>query len=83
VKEALNNAVSHGKPSQVLLKFVVSENEFTIHVQDNGRGFDPGIVSHGNGLANLRERMLKINGQCQIRSSVQGGTMVILQIPMT
>jgi|GEM_PF-2517581 len=80
VKEAINNAVRHGQPGQVLLQFVVSENEFTIHIQDNGCGFDPATVSHGNGLVNLRERMLKVNGQCQIQSSVPGGTKVTLQI---
>ena len=83
VKEAINNAVRHGKSSQVLLKFAVSEKNFTICIHDNGCGFDPAAISRGNGLANLQQRMQKHDGTCQIQSTPQGGTMVTLQLPLT
>ena len=81
-KEAVNNAVRHGKPSQILLKFVASDNVFTIYVQDNGSGFDPLEVSHGNGLVNLQQRVRKFGGTCQIQSTPQAGTIVTLQLPL-
>jgi len=81
-KEAINNAVRHGKPSQILLKFAASDNVFTIYVHDNGGGFDPKEVSHGNGLANLQQRIRKFGGTCQIQSTRQGGTVVTLQLPL-
>ncbi|HEY4414386.1 MAG TPA: RICIN domain-containing protein [Verrucomicrobiae bacterium] len=82
VKEVLNNAVRHGKPSRISLKFAVSENDFVICVHDNGSGFDPAQISPGNGLANLQERMRKMKGQCQIQSSAKTGTQVTLQAPL-
>lgn len=82
VKEAINNAVRHGKPNQVLLQFSVSENRFAICIHDNGGGFDPAVVAHGNGLANLQQRMQKHGGTCQIESTSSGGTMVTLQLPL-
>ena len=82
VKEAINNAVRHGQPTQLSLKFTVTEDTFTVEIHDNGRGFDPARVSSGNGLINLRERMLKLNGLCQIQTSLQGGTTVTLQLPL-
>jgi signal transduction histidine kinase len=82
VKEAINNAVRHGQPSQVLLKFVVSEKTFTIQIQDNGSGFDASVVSKGNGLNNLQQRMQKIGGTCDVESSLKSGTTVILRLPL-
>jgi signal transduction histidine kinase len=82
VKEAINNAVRHGKPSQVLLKFEVSVKDFTICVQDNGRGFDPSVVSHGNGLPNLQQRIHKFGGTCLIQSTPPHGTRVTLRLPL-
>ena len=83
VKEAINNAVRHGKPSQVLLKFEVSGKHFTICVQDNGKGFDPKMVAHGNGLPNLQQRIRKFGGACHIQSTPPGGTIVTLQLPLS
>jgi len=83
VKEALNNAVRHGKPTQLLLKFVVSTNNFIISIQDNGGGFDPAATSGGNGLPNLQRRMQKCSGTCQIESDSQRGTTVTLQLPLS
>jgi signal transduction histidine kinase len=83
VKEAISNAVRHGKPSQILLRFVVSENNFDIHIKDNGFGFNTSAISHGNGLANLQQRAHKFGGTYQIKSTIQGGTIVILQLPLT
>lgn len=82
VKEAVNNAVRHGKPTQVSLKFAVLENKLTISIHDNGCGFEPAVVSHGHGLANLRQRMQKHGGTFEIQSRLQGGTIVILQLPL-
>jgi signal transduction histidine kinase len=82
VKEAINNAVRHGKPSQLSMQFAVGADRFEVHICDNGCGFDPQGVQRGHGLANLQERMQKIRGACQIRSAAPGGTTVILQLPL-
>lgn len=82
VKETINNAVRHGKPSKILLKLSVSAGTFAVHIQDDGCGFDPLNVAPGNGLANLQLRMQKVGGSCQIQSSIQAGTTVILEVPL-
>ncbi|HEU5124842.1 MAG TPA: RICIN domain-containing protein [Verrucomicrobiae bacterium] len=82
VKEAINNAVRHGQPTQVLLKFVALENELTIQVQDNGCGFDSAAILPGNGLANLQQRMQKIGGTCEVQSAPASGTTVTFRLPL-
>jgi len=82
VKEALNNAVRHGRPGKVLLKLSVTDSRLEIQVRDDGVGFDLVQAKPGNGLANLRLRMQKISGTCEIQTSPGSGTTVILQLPL-
>ncbi len=81
VREALNNAVRHGRPSDVLLQVTLAQGGLAILIRDNGCGFDPQAVQ-GNGLHNLQERMRKVNGRCRIESSPGKGTTVFLTLPM-
>jgi len=82
VKEALNNAVRHGKPTEILLQLTCSGNEFQILIKDNGCGFATGQHFTRNGLANLKERMRKVNGRCEIQSSPGKGTTISLTLPL-
>ncbi|HEY4417611.1 MAG TPA: sensor histidine kinase [Verrucomicrobiae bacterium] len=82
VREALNNAVRHGRPSEVRLELKFSERELIILIQDNGCGFDSTRITPGNGLANLHERMRKANGHCRISSTPRNGTSVWLTLPI-
>jgi signal transduction histidine kinase len=80
VREALNNAVRHGRPTEVLLRVDVSADSFEIRIQDNGCGFESGRAG-GHGLENLHQRMSKVKGTCVIQSTPGVGTVVTLKIP--
>jgi signal transduction histidine kinase len=82
VKEAITNAVRHGRPSEVLLHLALSGNELKIIIHDNGCGFDLARHVPGNGLENLHERMKKAGGCCQIQSSPGNGATVTLILPV-
>ena len=76
VKEALNNALKHGKPTAINI-YISSdeEKEIAIRVVDNGGGFsnrDQVFKSTGNGLRNMEERMNDIGGTVEIESGNQG-----------
>ena len=92
-KEALNNAAKHAGATVVLIALEVSESDYRLTVQDDGRGFDPAghpvvsdapdRIASGNGLENMRRRMARISGQCEISSAVGSGTKVTLVAPAT
>ena len=81
-KESLNNAAKHSGADLVQITLHISETDYTLLVEDNGRGF---VVttgsSSGNGLGNIRRRMERINGRCEISSSSGHGTKVTLIAP--
>jgi len=83
-KEALHNAAKHAGASQVRIALKLQRDSFELVVKDNGRGFDPPSSKSteferppaGNGLANMRKRLARIGGRCEV-SSVKGeGTTV-------
>jgi signal transduction histidine kinase len=82
VKEALNNAVRHGGATEIGFRVRVSEDRLQISITDNGSGFDVSGRSNGNGLLNLRNRLEKLSGHCELDSSPGAGTTVSLQLPL-
>jgi signal transduction histidine kinase len=84
VKEALNNAVRHGQPSEVGFGLHCSGSQLEISVADNGKGFDPADQHdqhNGHGLANLKTRLQNMGGRCEIESSAGHGTTVLMRLP--
>jgi len=78
-KEALNNAAKHAQASEVRISFRLTPDSFVLEVKDNGRGFTPAPasgaddrISSGRGLLNLRERLTRIGGHCEISSDSAG-----------
>lgn len=71
LKEALNNAYKHSKADYLKLSFAQNVNVFTIEISDNGKGI-PIEYLEGNGLRNMKRRMHKLNGNCDILSENTG-----------
>jgi two-component system, NarL family, sensor histidine kinase DevS len=83
VQEALDNAIRHAHPSCVAIKVVDDGSGVRIMVRDDGRGFDPTVVSGGFGLKRIRERVELFGGSLEITSAVGGGTEVRATIPVS
>jgi len=92
-KEALHNAVKHSGASEVLIRLTVKEKSFELAVEDNGRGFTvdkkatavsptSGRAAPGNGLENMRRRLMAIGGSCEIQSGSGTGTKVIFSVQL-
>ena len=82
VKEALNNIARHAQASQVFLRVTATEEQISMTVEDNGRGFAhaPDNAS-ADGLRNMRQRMEEISGRFQIESRPGTGTRVSFLYP--
>jgi len=82
VKEALNNALKHARASEVRVQLELAGLRLRVTVTDNGCGFDPATVKHGNGLDHLARRMEEAGGTCVVEAAVGGGTRVRLDVPL-
>jgi signal transduction histidine kinase len=80
--EAVQNAIKHAAASSIVLDVRQDDTGITLLLSDNGRGFDPDREYDGHfGLVNMRERMSRIAGTCQITSAPGAGTRVRLTVP--
>ncbi|MCB9235205.1 MAG: hypothetical protein H6581_26350 [Bacteroidia bacterium] len=80
-KEAVNNAMKYSGGNLLEVKLQEKGRELTIHITDNGSGFDLDKVGQsqnlgGNGLPNMKRRAHEIRGKLVIESSPGKGTRV-------
>lgn len=76
VQELLNNVVKHSGASSILAQVMRHNNNVTITVEDNGKGFDKEVVMLGSGLKNVRSRVEYLKGQLDIKSEPGKGTSI-------
>lgn len=68
VKEALNNVLKHSRATMVLIQIDVS-HKLCIQIIDNGVGIDmDNIRKFGNGLQNMKKRIMSISGEFRIEN---------------
>lgn len=82
-QEALANVHRHAQASSVGVSVAVNEDEVTLSIVDNGRGFDVDEVSDSKfGLSAMRERAGLIGGRLRISSILGSGTTVCVSAPL-
>jgi signal transduction histidine kinase len=83
VQEALTNCSKHAEASRVTVTVRQEEDQISVSVQDNGKGFDPQhLLTNGIGLAGMEERVRALQGRLTISSEPGKGTLVALTLPM-
>ncbi len=83
-QEAFNNIIKHSGAKEVEIKLIRINEIVNFTIRDNGRGFDVIDVAFekGNGLHNMRERVALMEGTIDIKSKLNQGTEIIIQIPV-
>ncbi len=79
-QEAIQNAVKHSHGQNIQVSFKTNAQNYTLAINDDGRGFDTGAAAHGQGLQIMKERAAIIPGTLQIKSTSGSGTEVKLVI---
>jgi len=76
-QEALNNVAKHAGASQATVSLRCQPGRVSLHVRDDGRGFDPASLPlESLGLGIMRERAEAIGAKLTIESAVEQGTRV-------
>jgi signal transduction histidine kinase len=81
IQELLNNILKHASASEAFVQLVRETNRLNVVVEDNGKGFDTGILekNKGAGWMNIRSRVDYLNGQLDIHSEAGKGTLVNIE----
>ena len=81
-QEALTNASKHGQAARAVVEIQEDAGEVRLLVRDNGKGFDTAQDSDGFGLLGMRERVALLDGELEIESAPERGTIIRVRLPV-
>ena len=61
----------------------LDNKKIEISIGDNGKGFDALTIKKGNGLLNMQQRAVEIDGIYLLNTAVGRGTLISLTCKMT
>lgn len=79
VGESVNNTIKHAQASEVDVYVVRENNKVTMSYRDDGVGFDVDALlqqPRGNGLSNMKSRVVSMGGNIEIESGTGIGTYI-------
>src|SRR5213075_267465 len=91
VREALHNAVRHGRATQAVVKLAARPSHVYIVVRDNGRGFTngngsidaDGFLTPAAAPWSIRERAAALGGSLRVWTRPGRGAEITVTIPAT
>ncbi|SNV20550.1 Sensor protein degS [Dermatophilus congolensis] len=84
-QSALANVRQHAQASCVVVTLSYEDEQVALDVVDDGRGFDPADPPRsagGFGLCGIASRVRELHGTSDVESSPDGGTAVVVRIPV-
>jgi signal transduction histidine kinase len=82
-REAVSNALRHGRATQITLRMHKGDREVCLLVQDNGTGFNASTRREGgHGLGNMQARAKRIGASLRVTSAPGEGARVLATLPV-
>lgn len=80
VQEAMSNAVKYAGSACIQVELVLDNNNLSILVADDGKGFDVGRKNKGIGLRTIRQRAETIGAKVELTSAPGEGTRLKIDV---
>ncbi len=84
-QELLSNAVKYAKASNILVQVILHKDSIVLMVEDDGIGFERENLqpeNFGIGLTNIDTRVRMLNGEFNLESGLNMGTVASIEIPV-
>jgi signal transduction histidine kinase len=82
IQEQLNNVLKYASASLVFITLKRNDNRVTLHITDNGKGFDLMARRTGIGITNMRTRAENLSGSFFINSAPEKGCQLQVSFPL-
>lgn len=76
IQEQITNIIKHAAATKVLISLTQAEDQFSLRISDNGKGFNEKECNPGIGISNMIRRIKALNGHLHITSALNSGTSV-------
>lgn len=81
-QELVNNSIRHSNCSNIYVQFINHGNSLVLMVEDDGIGYDSNTVTYGFGLKNIQSRVELFEGNVEVDSGLDKGTVTTIEIPL-
>jgi two-component system, NarL family, sensor histidine kinase UhpB len=83
-QEALTNVARHAGATEVRVEISVRDDQLTLTVRDNGRGYDEAAAAQRRsyGVLGILERARTLGGNARVVRGEAGGTLVEISVPV-
>lgn len=81
-KEAMNNIAKHSAATEASISLKPSGDTLELRIHDNGKGFNVGNGRAGNGIGNIKRRIVEMSGEMDIQSAPTRGTELLCRVPI-
>jgi PAS domain S-box-containing protein len=83
-QESLTNIARHADAKNASAELDVHKKQVTLSITDDGKGFEVGESDDKKtlGLLGMKERVLMMNGELEIKSEPGKGTTIIIKVPI-
>ncbi len=82
IQELVQNSLKHAQAKEILVQITRTEDEIALHVEDDGKGFDPKTMQKGMGTDNLARRAQFLKADLSVQSAVGQGTSTVVTVPL-
>lgn len=82
IQELTTNTLKHAKATQIDIEINIVDHILKMFFEDNGIGFDLKKAYNGIGLSNILGRIKELNGELNIDSNPNRGSLFIVDIPL-
>ena len=82
VQEILQNTIKHANAANINIDIRENNEQLTIHISDDGIGFDERTVAKSVGILNIKHRTKLLGGTVAWNSENRKGTDVTIQLPV-
>jgi signal transduction histidine kinase len=82
VREAISNVVRHAQAHRLRVRVRVAGDQLRLELTDDGSGAAVGAAATGSGMRNMRVRAAELAGDIRWTPGTEGGTKVLLAMPL-
>ena len=84
VQESPTNILRHSEATEVFITLEKTDQEITLSIKDNGKGFDAKKAREKRtfGLLGMEERAITLGGTCELISQPGKGATIIVTLPV-
>lgn len=83
-QEALTNITRYANAGHVVSSLTINNGFIIVHIEDDGKGFDPlAVQTHKSfGILGMKERVISLEGVFELNSSAKNGTSIMIKLPV-